>query len=272
MEINKKELKKTSRNFRQLATRVINSTTDSINLSIKMFISYIDETPIIIEYIQSILVIDENLEQDILEVSRSYGRLGLNTGETPSEEVSSVYQILKYIGQNPSIQTYALGRCYASSTKYQDMIKEFVNHLVMPFVNEINRYLADIATDMGYDEEIKFMITVNGGQSQLNIANDNSTINATQNIQLNRSEVIDVTAELKKNIEKELADNETIKGILLAQLELIKSESTEEEPKKSVLKTAIDTITTILKTVPSAITATKSAIELYGLISPLFLL
>lgn len=270
MEINKKELKKTSRRFRHLASRVLNAHYNEVNSIIKMFTEYIDNTPVINEYIQSVLVEDSSLQEKIEQVSKSYGRMILSTGDTPEQEVSYVYQILKYISENPSVQTYTLGWGYTSSKKYQDMVKEFGNRVVMPFVDGINVYLSDIATDMGYDEETKYMINVSGGQAQVNISNDNSTLNATQNIQVNQSEIADLIAELKKNIQIELADNNDLKNVLLSQAELIESVTAEEKPQKEFLQTAINTIQSLLKTVPLAVTATESSKKLYDLIAPFF--
>lgn len=61
------------------------------------------------------------------------------------------------------------------------MVKMFSQRTLLPFANQIDAYIMDIAIDMGYDEEEKFMINVNGGQAQVNIANDSSIINSTQN-------------------------------------------------------------------------------------------
>ncbi|MBR2858093.1 hypothetical protein IKE96_02765, partial [bacterium] len=140
-----------------MASRVLNAHYNEINPIIKMFIEYIDDTPIINEYIQSIFIEYPNLQNEIKQVSASYGRLVLSTGDTPEQEINYVYQILKYISENTSVQTSALGWGYTSSKKYQDMVKEFGNRVVMPFVDGINVYLSDIATDMGYDEESRFM-------------------------------------------------------------------------------------------------------------------
>lgn len=271
MEISKKELKKVSRKFRQLASRVIDAHHNEVNSIIRMLIAYIDETPVISDYIQSVYVGYPDLQSKISEVSGSYGRLILSTGDTPEEEVSSIYQILKFISENPATSTYGLGRGYTSTKNYQDMVKAFGNRVVMPFANEITNYLSDISTDMGYDEESKFMITVNGGQPQVNISNDSSTINATQNIQFNQSEADNIISELKLNLEKELSDNESMKNLLIPQVELIESEILEAQPKKAVLKTSIDTISSLLKTVPLAVMAAESAGKLYNLISPLFM-
>lgn len=271
MEIDKKELKKVSRKFRQLASRVINARVSEVNSIVRMFIEYIDDTPIINEYIQSIYEEYPNLEAEVEQVSGSYGRSVLPTGDTPEQEISWIYQILKFISDNPSVHIFELGWGYTSSRKYQDMVKEFGNRVVMPFVEGINLYLSDISTDMGYDEESKFMINISGGQAQVNISNDNSTLNATQNIQINKSEVDNVISELKTNLEKELVDNETLKDLLFSQIQLIESETVEEKPKKEVLKTAIGTVQTLLKTVPLALTAAESGNKLYELIAPLFM-
>lgn len=270
MEINKKELKKTSRKFRQMASRVLNAHYTEINSIIKMFIEYIEDTPIINEYIQDIFVEYPNLQEQIKKVSASYGDLVLSTGDTPEQEINYVYQILKYISENTSVQTSALGWGYTSSKNYQDMVKEFGIRVVLPFVNGIDDYLSDIATDMGYDEESKFMINISGGQAQVNISNDNSTLNATQNNQVNPSEIASLITELKDNIENELTNNQSIKNILLSQAQLIADEAADEKPKKENLKTAINTIRDLLKTVPSAVTALESSRKLYDLIAPLF--
>ncbi|WP_273750465.1 hypothetical protein [Leuconostoc mesenteroides] len=150
------------------------------------------------------------------------------------------------------------------------MVKEFGIRVVLPFVNGIDDYLSDIATDMGFDEESKFMINISGGQAQVNISNDNSTLNATQNIQVNPSEIASLIAELKNNIENELSNSQNIKNILLSQAQLIANEAADEKPKKEVLKTAINTIQDLLKTVPFAVTALESSRKLYELIAPLF--
>ncbi len=177
---------------------------------------------------------------------------------------------MKYISENTSVQTSALGWGYTSSKKFQDMVKEFGIRVVLPFVNGIDDYLSDIATDMGFDEESKFMINISGGQAQVNISNDNSTLNATQNIQVNPSEIASLIAELKNNIENELSNSQNIKNILLSQAQLIANEAADEKPKKEVLKTAINTIQDLLKTVPFAVTALESSRKLYELIAPLF--
>jgi len=67
-----------------------------------------------------------------------------------------------------------------------------------------------------------------------------------------------------------LSNSQNIKNILLSQAQLIANEAADEKPKKEVLKTAINTIQDLLKTVPFAVTAVESSRKLYDLIAPLF--
>ena len=54
------------------------------------------------------------------------------------------------------------------------------------------------------------------------------------------------------------------------QVKLIESEKVEIKPKKEVLKTSINTIQSLLKTVPMAVAAVESANRLFESIAPLF--
>lgn len=251
------------------ASMLIDAHYSKVDSIVAMFVKYIDETPIIYEYIQNVVINIPNLGEIIKQVSQSYGHTTLPIGKTPEEEVSCVYQYLKYISDHPSIKVYSLGWGYARSNSYQDMVSEFGKQIVLPFVNQINMYLSDIATDMGYDEGESFLIQINGGQAQVNVSNDDSTINANQINNNEQSRIDDLISEFKKNVEKELSENETTRNVLLSQIELIQSESKEKKPKKTVLKAALGTIDTVLKTVPKAIATIDSLKQLFELLSPM---
>lgn len=268
MEISKKELKKTSRAFRTIASRVINAHYEEVNSLIKMLIDYVEGTPIIYEYIQSILNVDNDLEQEIESVINSYGRAILSVGSTPEEEVSTIYQMLIYIKDNPNVDTYMLGWGYTASNKYQDMVKEFGNRLVLPFVNQIDNYLMDIATDMGYDEESKFMINITGGQAQVNIANDQSTINATQNNQIKNTEIVEIIESIRKALNADNVESQ-IKDTINSNLDFIEEELTEATPKHSKVKAFLSTITILANAIPQAVQTIEGIQKLHELITPL---
>lgn len=50
----------------------------------------------------------------------------------------------------------------------------------MVLIRHIERYLTKIGIDMGLDEKVSYLITIEN--RQVNIANDNSTINATNTV------------------------------------------------------------------------------------------
>lgn len=150
----RKDLKKISRKFRLKVSRTLQAHHDEVTSIIKMLVDYINNTELIYDYIMSVTKKDVNVEEDIKIVGKSYGREILSTGETPEEEISYTYQLLKYISEN-DVEVCSLGSGYTNSNKYQDMVKAFGERIILPFANQIDSYMMDIATDMGYDEENK---------------------------------------------------------------------------------------------------------------------
>ncbi|MFQ9703706.1 MAG: hypothetical protein ACLR0U_19125 [Enterocloster clostridioformis] len=49
---------------------------------------------------------------------------------------------------------------------------------------------------MGYDEDKKFMINVNGGVAQVNVANDNATVHGTQSNGIDVSQLENIISDI----------------------------------------------------------------------------
>lgn len=263
MEIDKKELKKISRKFRSLGSRVINAYYQEQTSLVKMLIDYIDGTPVIKDYIDSLYEEIPNLIHDIEKVSSSYGKKILSTGLTPEEEINYIYQLLSYYSINLNYQIYMLGWGYSSTRKYQDMAKCFGDRVVFPFLNEIDGYLMNIATDMGYDEEVKYMITINGGQAQVNVANDSGTVSAVQNNYSNNEKAETIIKSLKDEI-KSLPDG-VEKDSISENIECIESEIKKSEPNKRLIRMAGNTINTLLTRLPQMIVIGQNIKELFSI-------
>lgn len=263
MEIDKKELKKISRKFRSLGSRVINAHYEEQVSLVKMLIDYIDGTPVIKDYIDSLYEEIPSLIQEIEEVSNSYGRKILSTGITPEKEVNYIYQLISFYSMNQNYPIYMLGWGYSNTRKYQDMAKCFGDRVVFPFVNEIDDYLMNIATDMGYDEEVKYMITINGGQAQVNVANELGTINAIQNNQINNEKAEDVIKSLKDEIKS--LSNSVEKDSIIENIEFIESEIKKSEPNKGLIKMAGNTINTLATRLPQMVVIGQGIKELFSL-------
>lgn len=268
MEVTKKEIKKTSRKFRTLASRVMHSHYQEINLEIKMFVDYIEDTPLIINYIKSKHQDIPNLEEDLKNIERSYGRKILHTGETPDDELTYIYQVLKYISENPNYQTSIIGWGYTTSKNYQDMINEFGNRVIQPFAENINNYIMDISTDMGFDEESKFMVTIKGGTSQVNISNDSSTLNAQQYNQINLDELDKIISDLREKLKDTDIETDT-KEAILANLNIVEAESKDPEPNKTALNTAMSTLLSFVKVIPQLSLAIEGIKKIYEITAPL---
>lgn len=260
-KINKKELQKISYDFRSMASRVLNAHFNEVASIIGMLIAFIDKTPLLKSYIDSCPFVssDEQIQEDIKAVIGSFGRNMLSTGNTPEEEVAYTYRLLKVVRENPEA-IFMIGNGYCSSNKYQDMTKAFGNYIIHPFVDTIQGHLMHIGIDMGMDENNQYNITVSGGQ--VNISQDNSTLNAIQNNDsgLDASEIQRLIDSIigAMNTEK-VPDGQIdeIKDTLLC----IKEELTKKSPQKSIVKmllTGLQTTSTAMSAIPDVAQKVKA--------------
>ncbi len=236
MNINRKELRKISHDFRLMASRMINAHYQECAAVLTKFLNFIDSTPLIQEYILSLPVELENpIEEDVEAVSNGHGRVIFSTGATPDEEVVYIYQLLQYVKRNPD-NILAIGYAYCHSKHLSDMAKSFGNRIILPFTNNIELYLRHLGIDMGIDESEHYVITVNGGQ--VNLAKDNSIINAVQNNSINTAEldrlvqsvkILSAQANLSTDRFEAINDN----------IDVLQEELKKNEPKKGFIKTAI---------------------------------
>ena len=115
------------------------------------------------------------------------------------------------------------------------MAKAFGDRLVYPFVSELGEYMKDIVTDMGYDESnALYNINVNSSGVQVNIAEKNSSISASQVNNWATQEVVDKISKIEEEVSK--IENQDIKENLTENLEIIKAESNKLDGKRMELK------------------------------------
>jgi hypothetical protein len=239
MEINKKELRKISRKFRGLGSDAINADyREQIDL-LREFIDYVDKTTLIRNYIESFKYDIDGLEESINNVYSSYGRQCLDLGSNAGRRLYLLYSTFKYILEN-NLNTINFGWFYANSNKYQDMAQSFGNRMVYPFISGIEEYIKDIATDMGYDDNNKYEININSSGVQVNLASDNSSIDAIQNNYLNKNEIDEEMSKLESLLEN--IDDEDKRSILMGNMELIKGEVVKANPNKNLLKTSFNSL------------------------------
>ena len=226
--IDKKQLKIISMEFRTIANRLITCNHQTGMALLKKFMAYIDENEIISEYIKQYVNPD-----DFKPVER--GTCFSSMGDTKQEEISYTYQYLKYAVENYHSFYHDLAFLYAREAN--DAVKEFCNRIVLPFVNYIEGYLTEIGIQMGYDEDKKFMINVNGGVAQVNVANNNATVNATQRNGIDVSQLENIISDIMKNIPTDITQEE--KEQISDSVEVIRAEVQSASPRKGFIKTAL---------------------------------
>lgn len=260
---NKKEIKKECRDFKTIASRVLTSEYDTFHNNLKRFINYIDNTENIKKYIESCISVknDFEIEEDVKQVSNGYGQYIFESPIDETEEVSYTYQILKYIiDNNISFRGYTLG--YSSSKQYNDKIKGFNDKFILPFINEIEGNYERICIEMGLDENNNYFITNNGGQ--VNIARDESTINATQN---NYFEIDKLVNQVKNNIDS--IDDGELKNEIIDNIEGLQEELKKEKPKKGIIKAITISLKNILPKINRAVEVTSAITQIISFVSNL---
>lgn len=233
MKLNRADLRKIIYDFNSISNRLLQADFGDYTSVVTKFIAFIKATPLIYDYIVDCGECEQNMEQEFNEIKSSYGDLIFALGDTTEEEVRNVFAILDYISSNKVEIYYSVAQGYSSSRNYQDKIKGFNDRVVMVLIRHIESYLTKIGIDMGLDEKITYTISVNNGQ--VNIANDNATINATNTVGADMSQL----SELIKNIK----DSSTLTGddaeMMESNLQVIEEELQAEKPRKGFLKTAI---------------------------------
>lgn len=214
--------------FRTIANRLITCNHQTGMALLKKFLAYIDENEIISDYIKEYVK-----PEDFEPVERSTAFYSM--GNTKQEEISYTYQYLKYAADNFHDFYYDMTLNYARDTN--DSVKEFCNRIILPFVNYIEGYLTEIGIKMGYDEDVKYVINVSGGVAQVNVANDNGTVNATQNNGIDATQLESLISKVMESVTDDLSPDE--KEQLNDYIEVIKQEIRNTPPRKGFINTAI---------------------------------
>ncbi|MGV8907206.1 MAG: hypothetical protein ACOH15_11470 [Acetobacterium sp.] len=269
MELNKKELKKIDLAFRTSASRVLQIHPGDAERCLKMFVDFVDNTPLIIEYINSFTVDDIDIEKEVNEVADSYSRKAFYLGATPEEEIVRTYRLLKYLVEH-DISLYTVTQPYGSFNDNQQRIKGFGERVILPFVSHIEAYIHNIRIDMGADEEVKHQIITNvtaNHNSQVNLAQNNATINATQNNGIDQVELNKLIDKILATIPETLEPEERV--IICDSVETIQEELNSDNPRNRLIRMAKNALDTVAPKIAGSIEFAASLVTLYQFIQPL---
>lgn len=251
MKLNRSELRKIMYDFNSISNRLLQANFHDYTGIVGKFVAFVRATPVIYEYVLDCGPCPWDMDKEFQEIRQSYGRLIFSLGDSNEAEVRNVFAILSYVAEKGVDITYAIGMGYTSSNVYQDRVKAFNDRVVMVLIRHIESYLTKVGIDMGIDDKVTYSITVSNGQ--VNIANDNATITAINNVGVDLTQ-LDTLINNVRSAANDIVgeDAET----LSESLEVIEEEAKSDKPKKSLIKTAITGIKAIKGTVEFAAAVT----------------
>ncbi|SEG45329.1 hypothetical protein [Paenibacillus sp. UNC499MF] len=227
--IGKKEFKKINADFRRVSSDLLNSQDiDEALRLLKIFLNYIDNQPLIKDFILKNEVVTYDMKTVINQ--RPYMEI-FQLPLDKSEEISYIYQLLKYVAQNN--RDYR-GLCDGYSDTYSSSVLKFNSMVTKRLYTSIADYLGGIAIDMEYDQNSNSGIKIEGNVGQLNFAQTGGVVNAVQD---NNSEMdlMRLSQELVRLLkESNLPEEEKEEAIDLVETATDQIES--QKPKRGILK------------------------------------
>lgn len=230
--MNKKELKVIIHRYSSICNRLLRSDPGDYISDLKKYISYLDSTEIVAEYVRSCGNTELDMKKEFKEVLESYGKCVFSTGEDEKEEVRNVYTTLKYLGEHYEEVPMGLYIAYKHhNEKYADILKDFNNRFTMVLIRHIENYLTEVGIQMGLDENVTYNINGN----QVNIANDNAVINATQNNNgINADELKSLISAMRENLNSNLSEED--KAEAAECMDVIETELLSPQPNEARVK------------------------------------
>lgn len=241
MELNKIELKKITHDFSIISSRMMRVKYDEYNIVLKKFIAFIEENEIINDYVVSGKTGEYDAEADYMAVTRSNGEKIFDFGPSAEEESFQIYSLLKFILEKNADISLGFSFVYGVS-KRQEVVKEFNDRVLLVLIQNIEGHLTKIGYDMGMDEKTYWNVT--GGQ--VNIANDNATVNAVQNNGASVEEINKLVDGILDNLGD--VDSDTSETIV-DSVTMIKEELMKPTPKRAILANGIKLLAPIVSIV-----------------------
>ena len=291
-QITRPEIQKISLNFRSVANRLLTTKRGSGIPDLKRFLSFIESNPLIYDFVLKHQV----KEYDISQAINRYTSLcdGYELPEDKSEEISFIYQLLKYGSENFNdyIQfTVNFGGFYGQ--RFDDQATNFNKMVVFPFYRYIEIFLSQLLIDLGEDQAKTVTINVQGdymedrsinlqsgdihNQGVFNLGEISGNINQSiNNLRAssndNSEELANLLTELKIVIENEPALILEDKEQALEQVKMLAeaSQETEEGRTKKMAKGALRMLKGIREELPTATKFLEETNKLLPLIGTFF--
>ncbi len=264
MQMTKKKLKKIIYDFNSISNRLLQSDSDNYLSALQRFLEYLNSQELIKNYIESQEKLvsgfsDEEIHNIFNELATSFGRKKVLLSGITEEEIKYTHSLLLYITERqvPFNSGFFIG--FSSSNKFDDKIKGFNEKISKILIMHVEDYLTKLGIDMGMDDSAVFNISNN--QGQVNIAQDNSRIDATQ---ISNNEQFKKLDSLVEGLLENLKELSSVKDKCDAEenVTFIKEELKKDSPRKSVVSGCVETLKKIAKNVPEAVGFAASVAEI----------
>ena len=224
--MNRTELRLIIKDYEVIANRLFRADYyDYINV-LKKYISFLESTEITKDYIDRCGGYDENTEDDFNRALNNR-RLVFALGDTESEEVRTVFSMLKFISRKYETVPLGILNKYSSANKFNDMLDAFNDRVVSVLNMYITNYLSKEGIKMKLDDNTSVVINNSG---QFNVANDNSTINATQNNGIKAEDVTQLIDAMRAALAEDISDDD--RETANDSMDIIQDELLSEQPNE----------------------------------------
>ncbi|WP_282141255.1 hypothetical protein [Cytobacillus oceanisediminis] len=241
-KFDEKEYKKLSVSFRRVASRFIRSHFRESNDNLARFLIFIEESPVIYEFIQENNVKQFDIE-DIIQRRGYNDKFKLPVRE--SEEIAFIYQLLKHIQVN-DIDYVNIAMGYNDGRKLQEAVDKFNNQVAKPLIDHIVSYLGEMAIDMGLDKKSGTQFNIREFRGQLNHADGHAQISANQTYNETKVEELkDIAQKFAQALIEDTSIPDTDKEDTVELVEAAVQEVESEKPKKVIVRTAMDQVRTV---------------------------
>ena len=229
--MNRQDLKIIMHKFNSITNRLLQSNFDDYINVLKKYISFIQNTKILNDYIIECGGYNDDIKKEYQKVMGS-NDLHLYFGDEEKDEVSNIFSLLKYISDDLKQLPWGFLYMYSRSGKSQEMLKAFNDRVVMVLIRYLQNYLTELGIKMGLDDNVTYNIDNKG---QVNIANDSATINAVQNIGIDTNELSRLIVDMRNSLDENLTDEERKDSNDC--IDVIESELSSSNPNEKNVKT-----------------------------------
>ncbi len=237
---------------------------------LKKMLNFIESTELIKGFIDECGGFNPETEKVVDEVMNEYHSF-FKFSIDDKEEVCDIYSVIKVVcSRDYNHFPRGLLDAYSHSNKFADKLKEFNHRVVFVLINHIENFLKKVGIEMGLDNNVTY--NING--TQVNIANDEATINATQNIGANAEELQKFIAALRNDISEDMSaddKNDVNECINVIEGELMSGNPNEQTVKSQFkLLKRIDSSVKFASSCCSLLTFADKIYPFLGEIIPLF--